>query len=599
MTTDNHLPTASTPPPASSDATWFGHPRQLARLFSTEAMERFGFYGMRALLALYLVLHFQYSGASAGALVGGYLALVYLTPFVGGMLADRVLGYKRAVKFGALVMSAGYLLLCFGGAPAKPFATIEGQRYDIQVEHHGKDVAQYVIDHGQWLKIHGEDDGSVTLQAADGHTVRHIAAAAFQPDATRSPFYAQLALVSLALISIGNGFFKPNISTIVGALYAADDPRRDAGYAIFYMGINLGSLFSQIICPLLAVGMGSWAGLGWGAGFGLAAVGMLVAFALIHFSGAALRGFGEVREGVAASRVWLTYAGTLAAVPLVWWLLNDVLAAPANDGQGGVWAYLGGLPLLGKLLGLSFVVAVPAVLGWAWRKGTRMQAEMMTAAVILILFNTVFFALFEQAASSLTLFAQQNTDMSVFGLFEISAGQTQFFNAIFIVMLTPLFNWCWRALRKSGVEPSIAAKFALGLAGAGAGFLFLVWGAHFPDTQWRVGLWWLVGLYFIHTIAELCISPVGLSMISKLAMPRVVGLMFGLYFLSIAVAEYVAGAVSALASTKTVGGEVANPQLSLATYVASFWHVGWFAVGAGALLLVLARPMRRLMHGVD
>ena len=593
------LETPSGPETHSSDAGWFGHPPQLARLFTTEAMERFGFYGMRALLALYLVLHFQYSGASAGALVGGYLALVYLTPFIGGMLADRVLGYKKAVKFGALVMSAGYLLLCFGGDAAKPFAHIDGQRYDIEVVHHGKEVSQFVTDRGQKLKIKGQDDGSVSLLDAQGHAVRHIAAANFLPDATRDPFYATLALISLAIISIGNGFFKPNISTIVGSLYGVNDPRRDAGYAIFYMSINLGSLFSQLICPVLAVGMGSWAGIGWGAGFGLAAAGMLIAFALIQFSGKQLSGFGETPEGVAPHKTWATYIGTLAAIPVVWWLLTDVLAGGDGGSSQGIWAYLVALPTLGKLLGLSFVITIPAVLIWAWAKGTRVEAEMMTAALVLIAFNTVFMSLFEQAATSLTLFAQQNTNMSVFGLFEITAGQTQFFNAFFIVMLTPVFNWVWRRLRISGYEPSIPSKFALALIGAGAGFLFLVWGSHFADATWKVGLWWLVGLYLIHSIAELCIQPVGLSMISKLAMKRVVGLMFGLWFLSIAVAEYVAGALSALASTKTVAGEVADLHLSLTSYVASFWNVGWFAVVAGVVLLALSVPMKRLMHGVD
>ena len=587
----------ATPGLADRDASWFGHPRQLARLFSTEAMERFGFYGMRALLALYLVLHFQYAGAAAGRLVGAYLALVYLTPFLGGLLADHVLGYKRAVKFGALVMSAGYLLLCFGGAPAQPYADIEGQRYTIEAV--GSATAQYITDHGARLRIHGNPDGSVSLQRADGGEARHISGDRFHPDAYRNPFYAGLALASLALISIGNAFFKPNISTIVGSLYAPDDPRRDAGYAIFYMGINLGSLFSQIICPLLAVGMGSWPGIGWGAGFGLAAVGMLVAFALIQFSGAQLRGYGEPPAGASVRATWATYLGTLASVPVVWWLLNDVLGEGDGNPVGGLWAQLAALPLLGKLLGISFVVIVPGVLLFAWRGGTRKQAEMMTAAVILLLFNTVFMSLFEQAASSLTLFAQQNTDMSVFGLFEISAGQTQFFNAIFIVALTPVFAWTWRSLRRRGAEPGIAVKFAIGIAGSGAGFLFLVWGSHFADVYFRVGLWWLVGLYLIHSIAELCIQPVGLSMISKLAMPRIVGLMYGVWFLSIAVAEYIAGVLAALASTKTVGGEVTNAQLSLETYVNSFWQVGWFAVGAGIVLLVLSRPLKKLMHGVN
>lgn len=600
--------TPAVPPLAAANAaaaaataagpTWFGHPRQLARLFSTEAMERFGFYGLRTLLALYLVMHFQYAGAASGRLVGGYLALVFLTPFFGGLLADRVLGHKRSVKFGAIVMMFGYFALCFGGDPAKPYAMIDGVRHDITVAHQGKSVSQYVVERGAKLKIRGNDDGSVSLLAADGHEARHLAAENFKPDATRNGFYTTLALAALALVSVGNGFFKPNISTIVGQLYAKGDRRRDAGYGIFYMGINLGSTFSTLLCPILALGIGSWPGVGWGAGFGLAAVGMGIAWGLIQFSDRQLAGYGEPPPGVKPAHVWLTYAGTLAVVPLVFFLLQDVLLLPGGEGSAGLVGYLAALPLLGKLLGLCFVLGVPAVLAYAWTKGTRAEAEMMTAAVILIIFNTVFWSLFEQAASSLTLFAQQNTSMSVFGLFDVNAGVFQFFNPFFIVTLTPVFAALWRRLHAAGAEPPIAAKFALGLIGAGAGFLLLVLSAHFPDAAWKVSLWWLVGLYFIHTVAELCISPVGLSMVSKLAMPQIVALMFGLYFVSIAVAEFVAGALSALASVKTVGGEVTNPELSLATFAASFWHVGLFAIAAGVVLLVLAWPMKRLMHGV-
>ncbi|MBU6208240.1 MAG: MFS transporter, partial [Alphaproteobacteria bacterium] len=310
---------------------WFGHPSQLARLFSTEAMERFGFYGMRALLVLYLVGHFQYKDVASNSLYGGVLSLVYLTPVIGGMLADRVLGYKRAVKFGALVMSLGYLILCFGGDPAKPYATIQGQHYDVLEQGHGKATQRYIIDRGEKLVIKGNDDKSVSLLGADGKEVRHIAGTDFVPDATRDPFFAALALVALALISVGNGFFKPNISTIVGALYADGDRRRDAGYAIFYMGINVGALVSQMICPLLALGMGDWPGIGWSAGFGLAAAGMLVAWALIQFSGEQLRGYGDPPSQDGADKAWLVYLGTALSVPVVWFLLNNVLGQQSDE----------------------------------------------------------------------------------------------------------------------------------------------------------------------------------------------------------------------------------------------------------------------------
>src|SRR5438309_2914376 len=234
----------------SAEKTWMGHPRQLARLFSIEMWERFGFYGMRALLVLYLVKHFLLEQYQASGIVGGYLSLVYLTPLIGGLLADQFLGSKRSVKFGALVMALGYLVLCFGGEQAKPYATIDGQRYDVQVAHGGAlldstDTKQSIVVNGQQLAIHGMPDGSIQLLAGNGQVAKTVAKEAFQPGAERSPFYLTLMLIALALIVIGNGFIKPNISTIVGSLYKQGDRRRDAGFTIFYMGINIGSIGSR------------------------------------------------------------------------------------------------------------------------------------------------------------------------------------------------------------------------------------------------------------------------------------------------------------------------------------------------------------------
>jgi POT family proton-dependent oligopeptide transporter len=253
---------------------------------------------------------------------------------------------------------------------------------------------------------------------------------------------------------------------------------------------------------------------------------------------------------------------------------------------------------MGKIMFGTFLVAIPGILLWSWQNGDRREFEMMVAAIVLITFNTVFWTLFEQAGSSLTLFADRNTDMSVFGLFSITAGQTQFFNAFFIVMLAPLFSMLWGALARRGLEPGIPVKFGVALVGVGAGFLFLVWGAQFADANYKVGLWWLAGLYMIHSMAELCISPVGLSMVTKLSIARIVGLMMGTWFLSIAVAQYVAGVVAQFASVETVGGEVTNLKVSLDTYVGVFQTIGEVSAVIGLVLLVLSLPLKRLMHGV-
>ncbi|QHL91111.1 MFS transporter [Sphingomonas changnyeongensis] len=590
---------ASGAPEAAGGAEWFGHPRQLARLFTTEMWERFGYYGMRALLALYLTKHFLFSDQTTGGLYGGFTALVYLTPLIGGLLADRYLGAKKSVKFGAILMALGYFILCFGGETAKPHALIDGQRYEVQTENvvdrptSGNDERRYVIDGADRLLIKGNDDGSVALLRADGSVARTIAKGGFESAADRDTTFVLLMLLGLSMVTVGNGFFKPNISTIVGELYAQGDRRRDAGFTIFYMGINLGSLFSQLLCPLLADTVGWW------AGFGLAAIGMLASWSLIQFDGGRLSGYGETPATDGPDRTMLIYLGAIAAVPVSLFLFWNLMGAPRPEPGAGIIGYLMSLPLMGKLLFGTFLVSVPGILIWAARAGSRAEFQMMLAAMTLIVFNVVFWTLFEQAGSSLTLFADRNTDLSIFGLFSISAGQTQFFNAFFIVALAPVFSLLWNALAKRGIEPTIPIKFAIALMGVGAGFLFLVWGAQFAGPDFKVAIWWLAGLYFIHSAAELCISPVGLSMITKLSIARIVGLMMGVWFLSISVAQYVAGIVAQVASVETVGGQVTNLKVSLETYAGVFSTIGIASMAIGVVLLVFSPIIRKWMHGVQ
>ena len=578
--------------------TWFGHPRQLARLFTTEMWERFGYYGMRALLTLYLTKHFLFSDQQATGLYGGYTALVYLTPLVGGLLADQYLGSKRSVKFGALIMALGYFTLAFGGSPAKPYATVNGQRYEVVVDHFvdrptsDPAEARFLIDKGKKLQIRGNEDGSISL-LDNGAEAKRLPKGSMEAGAERNPLTIAIMLIALSLISVGNGFFKPNISTIVGTLYDKADRRRDSGFTIFYMGINLGSILGQLFCPLLA----DW--IGWWAGLSLAGVGMLISYFLMQFDGGRLDGYGERPEN-APNKDIIIYIGALLAVPVFVFLFSNLMnSAPAAEGSGFV-GYLMSLSLMGKLLFGTFIVSVPAILIWSYSKGTRQEAQMMTAAMVLIIFNVFFWTLFEQAGSSLTLFADRNTDRSVFGLFSISAPQTQNFNPICIVLFAPLMSMLWTGLAKRGLEPTIPVKFSIALMGVGAGFLFLVFGSTFAGagSNFQVGLWWLAGLYLIHSLAELCISPVGLSMVTKLSIARVVGLMMGVWFLSISVAQYFAGVVAQFMSVETVGGQVTNLKVSLNTYTSTFTFIAWIAIGAGALLFLLSWPLQKWMHGV-
>lgn len=648
----------------SDGDTWFEHPRQLKRLFTTEMWERFGYYGMRALLTLYLAEHFLFSDQTTTGLYGGFTALVYLTPLIGGLLADRYLGSKRSVKFGAILMALGYFTLCFGGEAAKPYANLDGQRYDVVNAEVAGARQQFIVDGDQRLLIRGNDDKSVSLLGADGAEVRRVAPGGFEAAGERSPFFTALLLMGLSMVTIGNGFFKPNISTIVGSLYEQGDRRRDAGFTIFYMGINLGSLISQFFCPMLAEGVGWW------AGFGLAALGMAFSWTLIQFDGGRLSGYGERPEGADASRDYWIYLGAIAAVPMVWLLFSNLMNYVPPEAGSGVLGYVMSLPIMGQVLFGTFLISVPGILIWSYRAGNSAEFQMMVSAMVLIIFNVVFWTLFEQAGSSLTLFADRNTDLAIqwtrplfatfreapvtyylfafalaFGLcwlawwffsrgedastkrsmgltfggvglaafvglhfaksglidqpvYMMPAGQTQIFNALFIVLLAPLFSILWNVLAKRGLEPTIPIKFAIALMGVGAGFMLLVWGADFAGPDFKVGLSWLAGLYLIHSIAELCISPVGLSMITKLSIARIVGLMMGVWFLSISVAQYVAGAVAQVASVETVGGQVTNLKVSLDTYTSVFSTIGLVSVGIGVLLLLVSPVLKYWMHGV-
>lgn len=576
-------------------STWLGHPVQLRRLFGIEMWERFGFYGMRALLVLYLTKHFLFQDHQATGIVGGFLSLVYLTPLVGGWCADRYLGSKRAVKWGAIVMATGYFMLCFGGQQAKPFATINGTRYDVSQAPAASTLApntapQTISMNGQTLTIHGLPDKSVQLLATSGQVVQTLSPTQFVAGADGSSFHTTLLLFALGLIVIGNGFFKPNISTIVGALYGAGDRRRDAGFTIFYAGINIGSILGQLAVPFLADHIGWW------AGFLCVSVVLLIGWGMTQFDGGRLDGYGEPPVQTGPDRAPLIYILSLVSVVMFWLIFQNVMDTPEATGST-IWEYIVATPLLGKALLAIFLAAVIGIPIWSWRVGEKVEREMMLAAIILVIFNVTFWALFEQAASSLTLFADRNTDLSLFG-FSMTAAATQQFNPIVVVLFAPVLSFLWLGLAKRGWEPSIQIKFALALVLVGLGFVVLSLAGSTANEAFRVSLWWLVLTYFLHSIAELCISPVGLSMITKLSIARIVGMMMGVWFLSISVGEYLAGAAAQAASVATVGGQVTNPQLALATYSHTFMTGGEMTIGAGIVLLIISPWLKKLMHGV-
>ncbi len=510
-------PTPAAPPqrPPNPDTRFFGHPRGLATLFFTELWERFSYYGMRALLILFMTAPAAAGGlgfdtAKAAVIYGTYTAAVYLVALPGGWLADRFLGQRRATLFGGCVIFCGHLCL------------------------------------------------AVPAQAS---------------------FY-----FGLALVVIGTGLLKPNISAMVGQLYAPDDTRRDAGFSIYYMGINLGAFLAPLGCGWLAQSesfrslLGS-AGLrpesSWHWGFALAAVGMF--FGLLqyvaggkHLGAASLAPLHPVASALRARelrQLQVALGAGAAAIAIAAWLARSGVIALSAEGVGRAFGWCLGAIVLG-LFGWLFLSR-----GW-----TPAERRQLKAIAVLFAAASVFWSVFEQAGSTLNLFAERSTRNELLGA-AFPASWFQSLNAIFIVALAPLFAWLWARLGPR--NPSSPAKFTLGLCFAGAGFALLIAAARLAESGLKVSPLWLAATYLLHTIGELCLSPVGLSAMTRLAPARVAGLMMGVWFLAAAVGNYLGGQVASLYEA-----------LSLADLFAA---VSVFALVATAVLALLIRPIGRML----
>ena len=481
------------PPPGEI----LGHPRPLWMLFSAEFWERFCFYGMRALLAVYVADTFfshlpeGEANEQASLTYGGYTAMVYATGILGGFIADRYLGYQRSILLGGALMAAGMFML--------------------------------LIPDLQWF------------------------------------------LVGLAVIVAGNGLFKPNISTMVGALYRPGDPRRDSGFTIFYMGINAGAFFAPIICASV-IG----ARFGNQYGFLAAGIGMILGVLVFQIRAGMLGHIGKAPEGREGLKpLFVVLAGAVLMVPVIYFLLS----------KSALLGYV--MVGLMALLALHFVVS-------GIRSGDRVQLHRYIAMLLLFLANCLFWALFEQAGSSLNFFARDFVEAPFhFTLFQSA-------NPMFILIYAPIFAMLWPALDRRGLNPSIPRKFAIALIGAGLGFLVLVTAINATPEGAKV-FWLFLGLtYMLHTMSELCLSPIGLSMVTKLAATREVGLAMGGWFLSTAMANYLAGLIAAVAS----GGGEHGEASSMTQYAATFMQLWWLALVIGGAFFLFAPLINRLMHGV-
>jgi POT family proton-dependent oligopeptide transporter len=497
------------------------HPKALFTLFFAEMWERFNFYGMRAILTLYMIKvlfdHMSQTEADERAIgiYGAYNALVYLTPVLGGMLADKILGFRRSIVWGGILMACGQVMLIFS------------------------DTFQIIV----------END---------------------------------LFYIGLSLIVVGNGYFKPNISSFLGTFYDKNDPRKDGAFTIFYMGINVGAFLAPITCGYLGETYD------WDWGFGLAAAGMLAGLFAFRKN---IKNFAE--KGISPKPEFIKKKILLGLKPTNLILIGSVLVTPL------IALLLNVNESMTLILTILGILVIGYLLYEAIFKLDKVEGQRLAVVIILAFFHTLFWAFFEQAGSSLTLFTERNVDRTFFGS-ELKTSIFQSVNPLFIITLAPAFTWLWAKLNKLRMDPYTPFKFAWGLLQLGIGFGVLVLGAKlFASSSGMVPLAFLVIAYFLHTTGELCLSPVGLSMVTKLSPGRIVGFVMGAWFLSISFAHHLAAFIAKLTAAPEVGnGEVASPLVTLPIYTDVYWQSTLFIIAAAGLLFLLAIPIKRMMHGI-
>ncbi len=591
------------------------HPRGLIILFFAEMWERFSYYGMRGILIFFLTQHFLFDDATAGSTYGSYTSLVYLLPLVGGILADRYIGTRKAIAFGALLLVAGHGMMAFEGRPATETLTYAGKAYEISAEGRGASRDVNIVVNGQKYAFGPAEGGGIAVAGLpEGSTLpATLAPGSYEVKKTRDQAGVDVFYLALSLIIMGVGFLKPNISTIVGQLYPQGDPRRDSGFTLYYYGINLGAFWAAVLCGFLGQTVGWW------AGFGLAGVGMALGWVVFVLGKPLLEGHGEPPNPELLkrplfgplNREWLIYILGVLGVAVVWFMVQRNA-------------------LVGAVLGVSTVLSLAAIL-WVIVGvcKTWAQRQRMMLALVLIFGAVVFFTLFEQAGTSLNLFADRNVDLTIaptamqfLGITigtpdqlaaagitptgfwidaTITAAQVQSFNAGFILIFAPIFAalWAWLASKKMDPDPTM--KFGLGLVQVGLGFLVVVWaaGSGMVSPTFQMPLIILALLYMLHTTGELFLSPVGLSEITKLSMPSVVSFMMAVWFLASSIAQFVGGKIAGLMGTETVGGQVLDPQGALATSLDGFNKLGTWGVGIGIGFILISFLIKGWSNGAN
>lgn len=571
---------AKAPTGGTQDTSFFGHPKGLAVLFLTEMWERFSYYGMRGLLVLYLTQHFLFSDERSNLIYGAYIALVYVMTIFGGSLADRYLGQRKAVTFGAILLVLGHFGMAFEGAGSKETMMVDGVEYELTLVGRGGDAQQIVVSDTGRSNI-SYNEGATQMIIANPQAVGlpvTLDVDAYETRITRQPVYMGILYLSLALIIAGVGFLKANISTIVGELYDIGDVRRDSGFTIFYMGINLGSFLSAWSCGILGIVYG------WQYGFGLAGIGMLLGLLVFVRFQHLLESKAEPPDPQKLKQKvfgpinveWACYSSALL-------IIAAALALVMNPKPASFLLAAVGVLMVGFLIAYSFI------------KLQGKARERLWAAIFFALAQIPFWSLFEQAGSSLTLFTARLVDRNILG-WSVPTPVFQSLNAGFIFLFAPLIAWLWVWMAKKNIEPSTPVKFSMGVFGVGLGFLALVGGMSTSGAGMLTPVLFIFLIYWIHTMAELMLSPVGLSAMTKLAPPQGLGLMMGTWFLYSGLSNALSGVIAAGTGAETIGGQIIDPVAAKVTYASVYTNVGFVAMGIAVLMLLISPIIKKWMH---
>lgn len=502
----------------------FGHPKGMFFLFFAELWERFSFYGMRALLVLYMTTQLLYSDEMSLGVYAAYGSLVYATPLIGGMLADRILGYRKAIILGGILMAIGHIMM-----------TIE------------------------------------------------------------TPFFFYM---SLAIVIVGNGFFKPNISSLVGSIYEGQEEKREAGFTIFYLGVNLGGMLAPLMC--------AWVGLnyGWHYGFGLAGLGMILGI-IFFLRGTRSNLFGE--HGKVPKEVLLKTKSEQNRTDVLV-LVAAIVSVPLFAGIIYFHEYEHWLVIL-------VTIAITVILALIMKKVSKTERQRLSVIVYFTILATVFWAIFEQAGSSLTLFADRNVN-----LVGLNAAQTNSINSFFIMLLAIPFSVLWTFLTRKGKNPSSPVKFSFGLILLGVGYLVFGFSAYHADANAHVPMFYLIIGTFVYTIGEMFLSPIGLTKATELSPAKFTAFIMGLWLLASFYGHFFSGQIAKLTAVGDGEGmrfgwleSVINVCTGLSPekvegmgdgfkqlyqYVSIYTLFGMVAIGIGVLALLISPIVQKKMHGV-